>query len=73
MTEDELQAASTRAAAEAMGQWLIGAGIVQKRIIHLNMAELENMATAAISGWVVKRAELLKIEEQKTSPLIPLA
>ena len=73
MTEDQIQAATTRAAAEAIGEWLIGAGIVQKRIIHLSMAELESMATAAISGWVVKRAELQKsLEQSKSTQPAPL-
>lgn len=65
MTEDEIQAQTTRAAAVAMGEWLIGAGIVERKIIHLRMEDLENMAIAAISGWVIKRAELEKIQSQE--------
>jgi hypothetical protein len=58
LTEDEIQAASTRAAALAMGEWLMAAGITGKRIEQLHMHELENMAMAAITGWLNKRQEI---------------
>ncbi len=57
---DQLQAEATRAAAGAIGNWL------QKSILEdnndrmirtLRIEDLENIACAAICGWVQKRAQ----------------
>ena len=51
-TEDARQARLTKAAAEAMGQWFIEAGILRKPVGSLNFDELSSAAVAAISGWL---------------------
>ncbi len=57
---DELQAEATRAAAVAIGNWL-QASILEHnndRIIRtLRIEDLENIACAAICGWVQERAK----------------
>lgn len=68
LTEDEIQAQTTRAAAIAMGNWMIEAGITGKRIDQIRMNELENMAIAAIGGWTIKRAEFLA-KERRADPI----
>ena len=66
LTEDQIQAQTTRAAAVAMGEWLIAAGITGKRVDQLHMADMEAMATAAISGWLKAREAL--VESQRWVP-----
>ncbi len=57
---DELQAEATRAAAVAVGNWL-QEGILKhnndRMIRILRIEDLENIACAAICGWVQKRAQ----------------
>ena len=57
---DELQAEATRAAAEAIGNWL-QASILEhnndRMIRTLRIEDLENIACAAICGWVQERAK----------------
>ncbi len=56
---DELQAEATRAAAVAIGNWL-QASILEhnndRMIRTLRIEDLENVACAAICGWVQERA-----------------
>ena len=56
--EDRIQAEITRDAALAMGQWLQDAGLLEKKIRFLNIAELESMAVACISAYVATRERL---------------
>ena len=63
LTEDEIQAQSTRAAAIAMGNWFTEARVLGKRVDQLHMAEMEGAVGAAITGWVLKRAELEKEQD----------
>ena len=53
MTSDEWQAHVTREAAKAMGEWLEGRGRLHQPIAALTLADLEAMATNAISRFVV--------------------
>ena len=53
MTSDEWQAHVTREAAKAMGEWLEGRGRLHQPIAALSMADLEAMASNAISRFVV--------------------
>ena len=53
MNSDEWQAHVTREAAKAMGEWLEGRGRLHQPIAALSMADLEAMATNAISRFVV--------------------
>jgi hypothetical protein len=62
MTEDEWQAHVTREAAKAMGDWLEarGAGKLRSPIASLTLADLEAMASNAISRWIVLQSERLQ-------------
>ena len=53
MTDDEWQALVTREAAKAIGQWLEGRGKLHQPIRCLTLPELDAMAAAAISRFVV--------------------
>ncbi|MBB4287960.1 hypothetical protein [Roseospira goensis] len=59
MTEDEKQAAITRAGAEAIGAWLVDRHQALNRPIRsLTIGELDAMAGAAIAAAVLTRADL---------------
>lgn len=58
MNETQKQAAITRAAALAIGEWLEQSGILAKRVHQLSLLELESMAIAAVSASVVTRSKL---------------
>ena len=60
MTSDEWQAHVTREAAKAMGEWLEGRGRLHQPIAALSMADLEAMATNAISRFVVLGMERIR-------------
>lgn len=62
LTEDELQRAATVAAAAAIGEWLLASGRLAAPIRSLTFAELQGIANAAVSGWIVARAEQAKTE-----------
>jgi hypothetical protein len=62
LTEDELQRAATAAAATAIGEWLLESGRLAAPIRSLTFAELQGIATAAVSGWIVARADQAKTE-----------
>ena len=57
---DEWQAHVTREAAKAMGEWLEGRGRLHQPIAALSMADLEAMATNAISRFVVLGMERIR-------------
>jgi hypothetical protein len=71
-TDDARQARCTKAAAEAMGQWFVEAGILRKPIGSLSYEELSHAATAAISGWLVadsrERTSAQRQSLESTSP-----
>ncbi len=60
MTEDEKQAAITRAGAHAIADWLEARGALGRPIRSLTMSELERMAGAAISAGILARADLAR-------------
>ena len=60
MNSDEWQAHVTREAAKAMGEWLEGRGRLHQPIAALSMADLEAMATNAISRFVVLGMERIR-------------
>jgi len=60
MTDDEWQAHMTSEAAKAIGTWLEGRGRLHQPIAALTLADLEAMATNAISRFVVLGMERIK-------------
>ena len=60
MTEDAWQAHVTREAARAIGQWLEGRGRLHQPIAALTLSELEAMAIAAISRFIVLASERIR-------------
>ncbi len=57
---DQLQAEATRAAAMAVGNWLQGSILEHhndRMVRTLRIEDLENVACAAICGWVQERAK----------------
>lgn len=73
MTDDEWHAHVTREAAKAIGAWLEARGRLHQPIHCLTMLELEGMATAAISRFVVMGSERIRTEpknEQLTQFLL---
>jgi len=61
MTDDAWQAHLTREAAREIGRWLEGrgAGRLRSPIASLTLADLEAMASNAISRWIVLQSERL--------------
>ncbi len=62
VTNDEWQAYVTREAAKAIGEWLEGRGRLHQPIRVLKLAELEAMASNAISRFIVLASH--RIQEQ---------
>jgi hypothetical protein len=62
MTDDEWHAHVTREAAKAIGAWLEARGRLHQPIQCLTMPELEGMATAAVSRFVVMGSERIRTE-----------
>ena len=60
MTDDEWQAHMTREAARAIGTWLEGRGRLHQPIAALTLADLEAIATNAISRFVAMGTERIK-------------
>jgi hypothetical protein len=70
VTDDEWQAHMTREAAKAIGTWLEGRGRLHQPIAALTLADLEAMATNAISRFVVLGIERIKHRPPQTgSPM----
>jgi hypothetical protein len=63
LTDNELQRAATDAAATAIGNYLMESGRLAAPIRSLTFAELQGIASAAVSGWIVARAEQAKTEK----------
>lgn len=57
MTDDAWQAHATTEAARAIGEWLEARGRLHQPIAALALRELEAMATAAISRFIVLASE----------------
>jgi len=55
--DDAWQASVTREAAEAVGEWLVGRGGLERPIRTLVIGDLEAMAVAAISLWIKRSSE----------------
>ena len=66
MTDDEWQAHVTREAARAVGAWLEGRGQLHQPIRSLTMPDLEAVATAAISRFVVLASERIKVRPDES-------
>jgi hypothetical protein len=64
MTDDEWHAHVTREAAKAIGAWLEARGRLHQPIHSLTMPELEGIATAAISRFVVMGSERIRTKPQ---------
>lgn len=71
MTPDEWQAHVTRAAALEIGKWLEASGKLHSPIASLSLGDLEAMATAAISAWIVMQSE--KLQRTGWPPEDPIA
>lgn len=65
--EDESRARIVREVAEAIGDHLVCARLVNKQIWQLRMPELERMAEAAVSAFIVAQGR----EEKRRSELPP--
>jgi hypothetical protein len=65
VTDNEWQAHVTREAAKAIGEWLEarGVGRLAKPIASLTMADLEAMASNAISRWIVLQSQRLQRQD----------
>src|SRR5512147_461167 len=72
MTDEAWQAHVTREAAGGIGRWLEGRGRLQQPIASLSLAELEGMATAAISRFVVLATERIRERPQDSEDLTAL-
>ena len=53
MSPDEWQAHVTREAAKEIGKWLEARGRLDRSIASLRLSDLENMASVAISHFIV--------------------
>lgn len=62
----------TREAARAIGQWLEGRGRLHQPIAALTMAELEALATSAISRFVVLASQRIRECPEDSEGLIRL-
>ncbi len=62
MTDDEWQAHTTRQAAKVIGEWLEARGRLHQPIRALTMVELEALAIAAISRFIVLASKRIKAE-----------
>ena len=56
LTDDAIDQAILRQAAERLGEWLAESGILEKRVRDLRLHELEQMAMAAIAGHITARS-----------------
>ena len=69
MNSDQWQAHVTHEAAKAMGKWLEGRGRLHQPIAALSMADLEAMATNAISRFVVLGMERTRTKADNAEAL----
>lgn len=69
MTPDTWQAFVTRQAAEEIGRWLEARGRLDRPIASLTRGELEAMATAAISRFVVLASQRIREAPEESDDL----
>lgn len=69
LSDDDWQAHTTKAAAQAIGRWLEARGHLDQPIRTFTMIDLEAMATAAIGRWVVLSSYRLKERRHHEPPL----
>jgi hypothetical protein len=69
MTDDEWQTYVTREAARAVGGWLEARGRLQQPIAALTLLDLEGIATAAVSRFVVLASERIRERPDETVDL----
>ena len=69
MNSDEWQKHVTQEAAKAMGLWLEGRGGLHRPIASLTKADLEAMASNAISRFVVLGSQRLQAEPNASPDL----
>ena len=69
MTDDEWQAHVTRETAKAVGRWLEGRGRLHQPIRSLTMADLEAVADAAVSRFIVLASERIKARPEESEEL----
>jgi hypothetical protein len=72
MTDDAWQAHVTREAARDIGRWLEGRGRLQQPIAVLSMGDLECLASAAISRFVVLASDRIRERPQDSEDLTVL-
>ena len=72
VTNDEWHAYVTREAAKAIGEWLEGRGRLHQPIQNLKMAELDAMASNAISRFIVLASRRIKEQPEGNEDLILL-
>ena len=69
MTDDEWQAHATREAAKAVAEWLEARGRLHQPIARLSLADLEAIAAAAISRWILSASERIRERPKGTEDL----
>ena len=72
LTDDAWQAHVTREAAREIGRWLEGRGRLHQPIAVLTLGELEGMAIAAISRFVVLASERIRERPEDSQDLTAL-
>ena len=72
ITDDAWQAQVTREAAREIGRWLEGRGRLHQPIAALGLGELECMAAAAISRFIVLATERVREQPQDSTDLAAL-
>jgi hypothetical protein len=63
--DDETWRAARKAGALAIVEWLKGSTNTQRAIRSLSLAELELMAEAAVSAYIVEKSKQLAAEEAR--------
>lgn len=69
MTDDEWHAHVTREAAKAAGEWLEARGRLDRPTTSLTMPDLEAVASAAISRFVVLASERIQARPKESKDL----
>ena len=69
MTPDEWQAFVTREAAREIGRWLEGRGKLAAPVSALTLAELEAMASVAISRFVLLASDRIRARPEDSADL----
>lgn len=72
MTADEWQAFVTREAAQEIGRWLEGRRRLAVPVSALTLADLEAMASVAISRFVVLGSERIRARPEDSGDLTQL-